>query len=137
MGLMKRRGNLIIKERIMILAGISVGGAESITPKQANAKHPRIKAPINTTGAMSVRPIASPITTGIMATIKPKASDAHISPKSSVVKVMGEATRRSSVRAIVSQGKTAGPIELAVNKRTMPSRPEKRKDGSESIYLRV
>lgn len=123
-GLINSSGNFIRKERIIVLEGISVGGAESITPKHAKAKQPKNSATIKTSGAIILNPSVIPIITGITATIKPNANDAQISPKIIVVKVIGDATRRSNVLAIVSQGKTAGPMELAVNRSTIPSNPD-------------
>lgn len=134
-GLMNNMGNLTKKESTIMVEGMSVGGEERIIPKQANAKHPSSMAPPRTTGATRFNPIIKLIITGTVEIIIPKKRDAQISPNKSVISLIGVVTNRSRVLAMVSQGKTAGPTELAVNIRIIPSNPEMTYKGSTVRFM--
>jgi hypothetical protein len=64
-----------------------------------------------------------PPKTGMMEIITPNTKEARISPRMIVWTVRGEFINLSKVLACVSQGATAGDIEVAVKKSTMPSSP--------------
>jgi len=64
-----------------------------------------------------------PAKTGMREISTPNTKEAKISPKMMVWNVKGELINLSKVLACVSQGATAGDMEVAVKKSTMPSSP--------------
>jgi hypothetical protein len=121
--LMKTRGNLTIADSIIIVLGMLVGAAEKIRPREERQKAPRIIANAKITGREIVIPRARLTIIGISDIASPNIKEASMSPNIIVGAVTGDDISLSSVLACVSQGATAGEMEVAVKNRTMLSRP--------------
>jgi hypothetical protein len=107
----------------MILLGMLEGAAEKIRPREERQKAARTMAKANTTGWEITIPRARLTITGISDITSPNINEASISPKIMVATVTGDDISLSSVLACVSQGATAGEIEVAVKNSTMLRRP--------------
>lgn len=125
-GLRNNRGNLISMVNIMVLAGVSVGGTESMRLKLENAKAANIIPGIIIKIFIEYqRPkIITPRIKGTNEKIKPKMKLLQILPKRMVLIEMGHAISLSKVFARVSHGNTTGPIEVEVMNKIMAINPE-------------
>ncbi len=125
-GLMKIKGNLISIVRIIVDAGVSVGGTERIKLNEENENAanniPGIK--INKLIVFHNSRKTIPRIKGTVANIHPKSNELQTFPISIVLIEIGQVINRSSVFCLVSQGKTTGPIEVDVKKRTIAIKPE-------------
>jgi len=74
---------------------------------------------------MILTPITRATATGTSDTNIPKINEATISPKNIAQVETGEHTSLSKVFDLVSQGKIAGPTDVAVKKTAMPMSPGK------------
>ena len=125
-GLMNIKGNLIRIVKIIVEAGVSVGGTERIRLKEekenAANKIPGIKIkrfnPFHNSKKMT------PKSKGTVEKIQPKRNELHTFPSKMVLIEMGHVIKRSSVFCLVSQGNTTGPIDVEVRKRTIAINPE-------------
>ena len=125
-GLRNNKGNLINMVNIMVLAGVSVGGTDSIRLKLENAKAAKIIARIIIKIFIEYhRPkIIIPSINGTNAKIKPKMKELQILPKRIVLIEIGQAINLSNVFARVSHGNTTGPIEVEVMNKIIAINPE-------------
>jgi hypothetical protein len=125
-GLMNIKGNLISIVRIIVDAGVSVGGAERIKLKEENENAansiPAIK--INRFIVFHNSKKTIPSTKGTVENIHPKRKELHTFPRRIVLIEIGQVISRSSVFCLVSQGKTTGPIEVDVKNSTIAINPE-------------
>ena len=125
-GLMNIRGNLIKIVKIIVEAGVSVGGTERIKLNEENENAaniiPDIK--INKLRFFHSSKKIIPNNRGIMEKIKPKMNELQTFPRSIVLIEMGQVINRSSVFCLVSHGNTTGPIEVDVKKSTIVINPE-------------
>ena len=125
-GLRNNKGNLINMVNIMVLAGVSVGGTDSIRLKLENAKAAKIIA--RTIIKIFIeyhRPkIIIPSINGTNAKIKPKMKELQILPKRIVLIEIGHAINLSNVLARVSHGNTTGPIEVEVMNKIIAINPD-------------
>ena len=117
--------------RIIVFAGVSVGGAESIRLKEEKAK-----AATNTPSKIIKifkeihKPkINIPKSNGTIDKIQPKISELQIFPIKIVFIEIGHAISLSRVLILVSHGNTTGPIEVAVKNRVIAISPDIRKTG--------
>ena len=125
-GLMNIKGNLIKIVRIIVEAGVSVGGTERIKLNDENENDANIIPGININKLRlfhSSKKII-PNNRGIMENIKPKMNELQTFPRSIVFIEMGQVINRSRVFCLVSQGNTTGPIEVDVRKSTIAIKPE-------------
>jgi len=125
-GLRNNKGNLINMVNIMVLAGVSVGGTDSIRLKLENAKAAKIIARIIIKILIEYhRPkIIIPSINGTNAKIKPKMKELQILPKRIVLIEIGQAINLSNVFARVSHGNTTGPIEVEVMNKIIAINPD-------------
>ncbi len=125
-GLMNIKGNLIKIVRIIVEAGVSVGGAERIKLNEENENAaktiPGIK--INKLMLFHSSKNTMPNKRGTMENIHPKMNELQTFPRSIVLIETGQVINRSSVFCLVSQGNTTGPIEVDVKKSTIAIKPE-------------
>jgi hypothetical protein len=125
-GLININGNLIRMVKIIVDAGVSVGGTERIKLKEEKEKAanniPGIKISkfITFQSSKNIMPKIS----GTVENMKPKRKELHTFPISMVFIEIGHVIKRSSVFCRVSQGNTTGPIEVEVKKRTIVINPE-------------
>ena len=125
-GLMNIKGNLIRIVKIIVEAGVSVGGTERIRLKEekenAANKIPSIKIkrfiPFHSSKKMT------PKSKGTIEKIQPKRNELHTLPSKMVLMEIGHVIKRSRVFCLVSQGNTTGPIDVEVRKRTIVINPE-------------
>jgi hypothetical protein len=125
-GLINIKGNLINMVRIIVEAGVSVGGTERIRLKEENEN-----AANNIPGIIMSKlrlfhnsKKAIPNIKGTVQNKHPKINELKIFPRSMVLIETGQVINRSSVFCLVSQGNTTGPIEVEVKKRTIAIKPE-------------
>lgn len=125
-GLMNINGNLINIVKIIVEAGVSVGGTERIRLKEENEnadnKIPGIK--INRFIPFHSSKKMTPKSKGTIEKIKPKRKELHTFPSKIVLMDIGQVIKRSRVFCLVSQGNTTGPIDVEVRKRTIAISPE-------------
>jgi predicted transcriptional regulator len=122
--LMNIRGNLTRFERVIIFAGLSVGGVEKSVPKTAKQMAERRIVMTSNMGLRSRASIAKRlIAKGTSDRNNPKRNAAITSPATIVERGIGAANRRSRVRVRVSNGSTAGVVADAVKKIAIPIRP--------------
>ena len=125
-GLKNNIVNLSRRVKIIMFPGISVGGADKIRLKLEKTKAAR---------KIAVRIISKfifiwieknkiPKIRGIKVKINPNKNELNILPNNIVFMETGQVIKRSNVFRIVSQGKTNGPIDVAVKKRTIAISPE-------------
>ena len=125
-GLMNIKGNLTKIVRIIVEAGVSVGGTERIKLNDENENDANIIPGININKLRlfhSSKKII-PSNRGTMENIKPKMNELQTFPRSIVFIEMGQVINRSRVFCLVSQGNTTGPIEVDVRKSTIAIKPE-------------
>ncbi len=124
-GLMNIIGNLTKIVKIIVLAGISVGGTERINEKLENASAAMIipKAIKRKFIWISKNKI-TPRIKGMVEKTQPKTSELHKFPTKIVFIEIGHVINLSRVICLVSHGNTTGPIEVEVRKSTMAIRPE-------------
>jgi len=125
-GLTKINGNLISIVKIIVEAGVSVGGTESIKLKEENEKAAN-KIPgtkINKFISFHKSKNIIPNIKGTVEKIHPKRKELHTFPSRIVRMEIGQVIKRSRVFCLVSHGKTTGPIEVEVRKSTIVIRPE-------------
>jgi hypothetical protein len=125
--LIKIRGNLIMLCSIIILDGLSVGGAEISRPREEKQK-----AAIMVPATRLKLIISTPSKTMLIIKIKkvinrPNIRDANISPRIIAHNVIGAETNLSKVFILVSQGAITGPMDETVTKSVIPSNPGIRK----------
>lgn len=125
-GLMNIRGNFMSMVKIIVEAGVSVGGTESIRLKDENEKaansNPGIKSKRFMLFQSSRKMI--PNSNGTVENILPKRKELHTFPRSIVLMEMGQVIKRSRVFCRVSQGNTTGPMDVEVRNSTIVIRPE-------------
>lgn len=123
---MNIKGNFTNMVRIIVEAGVSVGGADKIKLKEENEnadnKIPGIK--INKLIVFHNSKKAIPKIRGTVANIHPKMNELQTFPRRIVLIEIGQVINRSRVFCLVSHGKTTGPIEVEVKKRTIVIKPE-------------
>ena len=120
--LIKIKGNLIMVANIIILAGLSVGGADIKVPKEEKQKAAIIVPKINEKFIISA-PNNMQLTNKTKEVIKrPNKTEAITSPKMIAHKVIGEDTNLSKVLILVSQGAITGLMAETVKKSTIPSK---------------
>ena len=130
-GLIKSNGNFIKTVRIIVLDGVSVGGAESIRLNEENAKA-ATKTPsiiIKIFNEAHNPKIIIPKINGTREKIQPKIKELQIFPNRIVFIEIGHAINLSRVLILVSHGNTTGPIEVAVKNRVIAISPDIRKMG--------
>jgi len=125
-GLMNNRGNLINTVRIIVLAGVVVGGTDNIRLKLA-----KDNAVINipTINRIKLAEIGKdkniyPKTRGIDENMIPNKKELHRLPNKMVLIETGHVISRSNVFRIVSHGKITGPMDVVVKNRTIVINPE-------------
>lgn len=136
-GLIKSNGNFIKTVRIIVLDGVSVGGAESIRLNEENAKA-ATKIPsiiIKIFNETHNPKINIPKINGTIEKIQPKIKELQIFPNRIVFIEIGQAINLSRVLILVSHGNTTGPIEVAVKNRVIAISPDIRKMGM--IFLPI
>lgn len=109
-------GSLIELDRRTASAGVSVGSAEKIMPRDENPK--AVRRTTNTVNRILLgkTPKNRPTITGGIVNIRPNMVDARISPINIVVMVIGLESNISSVLCLVSQGAIIGVTDEAVKK---------------------
>jgi hypothetical protein len=120
--LIKIKGNFIREDSIIILDGLSVGGADKTNPNAEKQKEANI---VLNTRLKVINPIPNKAIPNkkTKAVIKsPNKKDANISPKMIAHKDIGAETILSKVFVLVSVGAIAGPIEVDVKKSAMASK---------------
>jgi len=125
-GLMNIKGNLISMVRIIVEAGVSVGGTERIKLKEEN-ENAASKIPgiiINKLIFFHNSKKTMPSIKGTVENIHPKMNELQTFPRSIVLIETGQVINRSRVFCLVSHGKTTGPIEVDVKNRTIVIKPE-------------
>jgi len=130
-GLIKSKGNLTKTVRIIVFAGVSVGGAESIRLNEENAKAAtKIPSIIIKIFNETHNPKSNiPRINGTIEKMHPKAKELQIFPNNIVFIEIGHAINLSRVLILVSHGNTTGPIEVAVKNRVIAISPDIRKTG--------
>ena len=125
-GLMKIKGNLTAKVRIIVLEGISDGGTDKIKEKLEKASEATRIPGMMIQGRIVPHdlPMDAPRMSGTKAKILPKALELQMFPNKTVLIDTGQVRSRSSVLSRVSQGKTTGPIEVAVRNEIIAIKPE-------------
>lgn len=125
-GLIKIKGNFITMVRIIVFAGISVGGTDRIKLKDENEN-----AATNTLGRISNGftevhnpKMNNPNNNGTVEKITPKINELHTFPSKMVLIEIGQVINRSNVFWRVSQGNITGPIDVLERKRTIPINPD-------------
>jgi hypothetical protein len=112
--------------KIIVDAGVSVGGTDKIKLKEEKEKAasniPGIK--INKFMLFQSSKNIIPKIRGTVEKIHPKRKELHTFPISMVLIEIGHVINRSSVFCRVSQGNTTGPIEVEVRKRTIVINPD-------------
>ncbi len=125
-GLTNINGNLISIVKIIVEAGVSVGGTERIRLKEENEnaanKIPGIK--INRFIPFHNSKKMMPNSRGTVENMHPKRKELHTFPSKMVLIDIGQVIKRSRVFCLVSQGNTTGPIDVEVRKRTIAINPE-------------
>ncbi len=121
--LIKIKGNFIREDNIMILEGLSVGGADRTNPNAEKQKAANIvpsirlkvmkPAPNNTTPNKITKDVIK----------SPNKKDANMSPRMIAHNDIGAETILSKVFVLVSVGAIAGPIEVDVKKRAIANKP--------------
>ena len=112
--------------RIIVFAGVSVGGAESIRLKEENAKA-ATKTPSKTIKIFNEThnpKIIIPKINGTIEKIQPKAKELQTFPNNIVFIEMGHDINLSRVLILVSHGNTTGPIDVAVKNRVIAISPD-------------
>ena len=112
--------------KIIVEAGVSVGGTESIKLNEENEnaanKIPGIRIskfiPFHNSKKMI------PNNKGTVENIHPKRKELHTLPRRIVLIEIGQVIRRSRVFCLVSHGKTTGPMDVEVRKSTIVISPE-------------
>ncbi len=125
-GLIKISGNFTKMVRIIVLAGVSVGGTDNIKLKLEKAKAAMI-IPI-----MMIKMFKDdhnpkmiiPKIIGIVENIQPKKNELQTLPSKIVFIEIGHAINRSRVFCRVSHGNTTGPIDVEVKNKTIAISPE-------------
>jgi hypothetical protein len=119
-------GNLTNIVKIMVLAGVSVGGTESIRLKLENAKAPTMIPKIIIIILIEIHSPKKiiPNNKGTIENIQPKMNELQIFPNRIVLIEIGQAINLSRVLDRVSQGKTTGPIEVDVINKTIAIKPD-------------
>ncbi len=121
--LIKIRGNLIKLDNIIIFDGLSVGGAEISTPNDEKQKDAKI-VPIISFKPIILIPSKIILTKKTNDVIKrPNKKEAVISPRIIAHMAIGAETNLSKVIIRVSHGAITGPIDVAVTKSAILSRP--------------
>jgi len=125
-GLRNNKGNLINMVNIIVLAGVSVGGTDSMRLKLENAKEASIipRMIIKMFIEYHIPKKIIPSINGTNEKIKPKMKELQILPKRIVLIEIGQAINLSNVFARVSHGNTTGPIEVEVMNKTMAINPD-------------
>jgi hypothetical protein len=112
--------------KIIVFAGISVGGTDNIKLKLENDKAatiiPIMMINIFIEGWIDKKII--PNTRGINENITPNIEDPQTLPNKTVFIEIGQVINRSSVCCLVSHGNTTGPIDVDVKNKTMAINPE-------------
>ena len=125
-GLININGNLTSIVKIIVDAGVSVGGTERIRLKEENEnaanKIPGIKIKRFIPFHSSKKII--PKSKGTVEKMQPKRKELHTFPSKMVLMDIGQVIKRSRVFCLVSQGNTTGPIDVEVRKRTIVISPE-------------
>ncbi len=123
---MNINGNLISIVKIIVEAGVSVGGTERIRLKEENEnaanKIPGIKIKRFIPFQSSKKII--PKSKGTVEKTQPKRKELHTFPSRMVLMEIGHVIKRSRVFCLVSHGNTTGPIDVEVKKRTIVINPE-------------
>ena len=125
-GLINIKGNLISMVRIMVEAGVSVGGTERIRLKEEN-ENAANNIPgiiISTLRFFHNSKKTMPNINGTVQNRHPKINELQTFPRSIVLIETGQVINRSSVFCLVSHGNTTGPIEVEVRKRTIAIKPD-------------
>jgi hypothetical protein len=125
-GLMNIKGNLINMVKIIVEAGVSVGGAERIKLKEENEKA------ANSIPGIIISKLrffqkskkAIPNIKGIIQNRDPKINELQTFPRSMVLIEIGQVISRSRVFCLVSHGNTTGPIDVEVKNKTIAIKPE-------------
>jgi len=119
-------GNFTNIVKIMVFAGVSVGGTERIRLKHENAKVPTI-IPSNIIRIFILSQIPKkiiPINKGTIEKMQPKINELQIFPIKIVLIEIGHVISLSKVFARVSHGKTTGPIDVEVMNITIAINPD-------------
>ena len=128
-GLKNNIVNLSKRVKIIIFPGVSVGGDDRIRLKLEKTKAPMNIAMriINKFIFIWIEKNKIPKIRGTNEKINPNKNELNILPNNIVFIEIGQVISRSNVFRIVSQGKTNGPIDVAVKKRTIAISPEIKK----------
>jgi len=125
-GLINNRGNLISTVRIIVFAGVVVGGADNIRLKLAKDNAaiiiPTTKRIIFIESGKDKNKY--PKIRGIDENIMPNKNELHKLPIKIVLIESGHVIKRSNVFRIVSHGNITGPMDVVVKKRTIVINPE-------------
>lgn len=116
-------GNFTTEESIIIVWGMLVGGAESMSPSEEKQRAARIIPRERIRGLEMLTPANKPITMGMREIAIPKMKEASISPIIIVDVASGQDISLSRVLAIVSQGATTGDMAVAVKNSIIPRSP--------------
>ncbi len=121
--LMKTRGNFIREDSIIMLEGLSVGGADRTNPNAEKQKEASTvpATRLNVTNPFPNNAMPSKRTNAVIKS--PNKKDANMSPKMIAHKGIGAETSLSKVFVLVSVGAIAGPMEVDVKKRAIASKP--------------
>lgn len=119
---MKIKGNLIKLDNIIMLEGLSVGGAEITNPNDEKQKAAR-NVPTTKLRLIIPAPSRITLTKRIKKVMKrPNKREAIMSPKMIAHKAIGDEISLSKVLIRVSQGAITGPIDETVTKSVTPNK---------------
>jgi hypothetical protein len=125
-GLINIKGNLMSIVKIIVDAGVSVGGTESIKLNEENENAANTIPGIRISKFIPFHNSKKiiPNNKGTVENMLPKMKELHTLPRSIVLMEIGQVIRRSRVFCLVSHGKTTGPIDVEVRKSTIVISPE-------------
>ena len=125
-GLINISGNLINIVRIIVFAGVSVGGTERIKLNDENENAANKIPGINNNKFNDFHKSKNmiPRMRGTMENKHPNKKELHTFPRRMVFIETGHVISLSKVFCLVSQGNTTGPIEVEVKKSTITINPE-------------
>ncbi len=134
---MNIKGNLIRIVRIIVFAGVSVGGTERIKLKEEKENAANIMPGIKIKRFISLHSSRNiiPNVKGTIENMHPKRKELHTFPKRIVLIEIGQVIKRSRVFCLVSHGKTTGPMEVDVKNSTIVIKPLMIKRGRISLPI--
>ncbi len=125
-GLINNRGNFINTVKIIVLAGVVVGGTDNIRLKLAKDNAEVIIPTIKRIKFIEIGKDKkkNPKIRGIDENIMPNRNELHILPSKIVLIDNGHVINLSNVFCLVSHGNITGPMDVVAKNRTIAINPE-------------